>query len=68
MRELINIIFTAQFLHSVFRVTTLFYSLPWGSDRKPAGVANIALEGIMLISAFFGVFGSAATGSALGDS
>ena len=62
MRELINIIFTAQFLHSVFRVTTpiLFASLGAVIANR-AGVANIALEGIMLISAFFGVFGSAAT-------
>ena len=67
MRELLNIIFTAQFLHSVFRVTTpiLFASLGAVIANR-AGVANIALEGIMLISAFFGVFGSAATGSALG--
>lgn len=65
MKDLLEIIFTVQFLHSIFRVTTpiLFATLGAVVANK-AGVANIALEGIMLIAAFCGVFGSAATHSA----
>lgn len=67
MNELLNIIFSAHFLHSIFRVTTpiLFASLGAVIANR-AGVANIALEGIMLIAAFFGVFGSVLTNSAIG--
>ena len=66
MKDLIEILMTAQFIHSIFRVTTPILFATLGAviaDR--AGVPNIALEGIMLIAAFCGVFGSAATHSAL---
>ena len=65
MKDLISILFTTQFLHSIFRVSTpiLFAALGAVVANK-AGVANIAIEGIMLIAAFCGVFGSAVTHSA----
>jgi len=56
MKDFLQIIFTTQFGYSVLRVTTpiLFAALAaLVSDR--AGVINIALEGIMLITALTGV-------------
>lgn len=60
MEELFNIIFNTEFWYSVLRVTTPILFAALGaliSDR--AGVINIALEGIMLISALTGVLVSA---------
>ncbi|GKX30411.1 ABC transporter permease [Vallitalea longa] len=65
MEELFNIIFNTEFWYSVLRVTTPILFAALGaliSDR--AGVINIALEGIMLISALTGVLVSAAFQSA----
>lgn len=65
MKELLEILITPQFLHSVFRVTTpILFAALGAVIANRAGVANIALEGIMLIASFCGVFGSAVTGSA----
>lgn len=65
MNQFIDIIFSASFGYGVIRVTTpiLFAALGCLIADK-AGVINIALEGIMLISALTGVVVSAATGSA----
>jgi simple sugar transport system permease protein len=65
MIQMLSIIFNAEFGYSVLRVTTpiLFATLAALISDK-AGVMNIALEGIMLISALSGVVFSALTGSA----
>jgi simple sugar transport system permease protein len=65
MTQMLSIIFNAEFGYSVLRVTTpiLFATLAALISDK-AGVMNIALEGIMLISALSGVVFSALTGSA----
>jgi len=65
MIQMLSIIFNAEFGYSVLRVTTpiLFATLAALISDK-AGVMNIALEGIMLISALAGVVFSALTGSA----
>jgi len=53
-------IFTATFLASVIRVSTpIILPAMGGLISELAGVINIALEGIMLASAFFGVIVSA---------
>lgn len=53
-------IFTAAFLASVIRVSTpIILPAMGGLISELAGVINIALEGIMLASAFFGVIVSA---------
>lgn len=65
MNKFLGIIFSTQFFYSIFRVATPILFASMGAVvANTAGIANIALEGIMLISAFTGVFISAATGSA----
>ncbi|SHH89007.1 simple sugar transport system permease protein [Clostridium collagenovorans DSM 3089] len=64
MQELFDIVFTTGFGYSILRVTTpiLFAALAaLISDR--AGVINIGLEGIMLISALVGVVAGTSFGS-----
>lgn len=64
--EILKTIFSVDFAFSIFRITTpvLFAALAAVvADR--AGVTNIGLEGIMMISALSGVVFSAWTGSAL---
>ncbi len=65
MNQILSVVFTAEFGYSALRVTTpiLFATLGALISDK-AGVMNIALEGIMLISALAGVVFSAITGSA----
>ena len=65
LNGIINIIFSEAFVFSIFRITTpiLFAALAAVvADR--AGVTNIGLEGIMMISALTGVIFSAWTESA----
>ncbi|CAM2910297.1 ABC transporter permease [Hathewaya histolytica] len=64
MKEFFNIIFSVGFGYAILRVTTpiLFAALGALISDK-AGVINIALEGIMLISALTGVVFSALTGN-----
>lgn len=65
LNGIINIIFSEAFVFSIFRITTpiLFAALAAVvADR--AGVTNIGLEGIMMISALTGVIFSAWTQSA----
>lgn len=66
MSAFFDIIFSSHFGYSVLRVSTpiLFAALGALISDK-AGVINIALEGIMLMSALTGVIFSAITGSAL---
>lgn len=65
LNGIVNIIFSEAFVFSIFRITTpiLFAALAAVvADR--AGVTNIGLEGIMMISALTGVIFSAWTQSA----
>ncbi len=65
LKNIIGIIFSEAFVFSIFRITTpiLFAALAAVvADR--AGVTNIGLEGIMMISALTGVIFSAWTQSA----
>ncbi len=65
MNNAIELIFSAEFISSVIRVTTpiLFATMAiLLSDR--AGVLNISIEGTMLFAALMGVVGSAYTQSA----
>ncbi|WP_067139394.1 ABC transporter permease [Oceanivirga salmonicida] len=60
MNNLVNAIFSADFVYSIFRLTTPILLAALAAlitDR--AGVMNIGLEGIMLSSALMGVIGSA---------
>ena len=65
MNELLNIVFSTDFAFSILRVATpiLFAALGALISNK-AGIVNIGLEGIMLVSALTGVVVSAQTGSA----
>lgn len=65
MNQALAAILTPEFGYSVLRVTTpiLFATLAALISDK-AGVMNIALEGIMLMSALTGVYVSAVSGSA----
>ena len=66
MNGLANIIFSTDFLYSVFRVATpLLFAGMGAVISDVAGVPNIALEGLMLIAAFAGMFFSYLTQSAL---
>src|SRR5690554_887723 len=57
---------TPQFGYSIIRVTTPLLLPALGvAISELSGAANIALEGIMLLAAFFGVVLSAYTGSLL---
>jgi len=65
MNNIMELIFSAEFISSVIRVTTpiLFATMAiLLSDR--AGVLNISIEGTMLFAALMGVVGSAYTQSA----
>lgn len=65
MEALLKIIFTPAFFYSVLRVTTpILFAALGAVVANTAGIANIALEGIMLISAFLGMLCSALSGSA----
>jgi len=62
MNDIIKGILTPAFVYSVIRVTTpILFAALGALITDLAGVINIALEGIMLTSAFFGVLISAFT-------
>lgn len=65
-QQIINSVFTTTFVYSIIRITApiLFAALASAVSER-AGVANIGLEGIMMISALSGVLFSAWTQSAL---
>ena len=57
MSALANLIFTTDFFYSILRVTTPLLFASMGAVLSDvAGVPNIALEGMMLIAAFAGMF------------
>jgi simple sugar transport system permease protein len=64
--DIFQYIFNIDFAYSVLRVTTpiLFAALASVVTER-AGASNIALEGIMLFAALFGVLGSGLTGGSL---
>lgn len=65
MSEIMDILFTSEFAYSIIRVTTpILFAALGAVIANTAGVANIALEGLMLIAALVGVLVSAFTGSA----
>lgn len=65
METIFDVIFSADFVNSLLRVTTplLFATMAVLVSNK-AGVLNIGVEGMMLTAALVGVAGSAVTGSA----
>ncbi len=64
MNPLIKSFFSIDFFSTVLRVMTpLLFPAIGVAISELAGSVNIALEGIMLVSAFFGVIVSAFTGS-----
>lgn len=65
--QILGTVFTTSFLAAIFRITApiLFAALASAVSER-AGVANIGLEGIMMISALSGVLFSAWTQSAFG--
>ena len=64
MSPLLNSIFSTGFAFAILRVMTpLLFPALGVAVSELAGSVNIALEGIMLVSAFFGVIVSAYTGS-----
>ena len=59
MKLLLDIIFSADFLHSVIRLSTpLLFATMAALISDRAGVLNIGIEGTMLFSALMGVVGS----------
>ena len=63
MKLLLDIIFSADFLHSVIRLSTpLLFATMAALISDRAGVLNIGIEGTMLFSALMGVVGSASRG------
>ena len=57
MKPFMDLIFTTDFFYSIFRVTTpLLFASMGAVISDVAGVPNIALEGMMLIAAFAGMF------------
>ncbi|HCZ06282.1 MAG: ral nucleoside transport system permease protein [Thermotogota bacterium] len=65
MNEIARSILSAEFVYSVIRVSTpLIFAVMGALLSEIAGVINIALEGMMLMAAFWGVIVSAFTGSA----
>jgi len=65
MKEFANLIFTSDFIYSIFRVTTpLLFASMGALISDVAGVPNISLEGLMLIAAFSGMYFSYLTQSA----
>jgi simple sugar transport system permease protein len=64
MNPFLKNILSPEFVYAIFRVTTpILYAAMGVAISELAGAQNIALEGIMLVSAFAGVVVSAVTGS-----
>ena len=64
MKLLLDIVFSADFLHSVIRLSTpLLFATMAALISDRAGVLNIGIEGTMLFSALMGVVGSAYLGN-----
>ena len=66
MRGFIDLIFSVDFVYSIFRVMTpLLFASMGAVISDIAGVPNIALEGLMLMAAFAGMYFSYLSQSAL---
>ncbi|MEG0307842.1 MAG: ABC transporter permease [Clostridium sp.] len=66
MDKISDLIFSSTFIFSIIRVSTpILYPALGAVIANKAGIPNIGLEGIMLMSALAGVVGSAFSGSAL---
>ena len=60
MSTILNSVLTPSFLYSVIRVATPLILASLGAViTSNAGITNIGIEGVMLISALAGVFASA---------
>lgn len=65
MERIIDLLWSPEFAYSIIRVTTpILFAALGAVIANTAGVANIALEGLMLIAALVGVIVSSLTGSA----
>ncbi|MFE4713365.1 MULTISPECIES: ABC transporter permease [Paenibacillus] len=65
MNSLLNVILTTDFAFSVLRVTTpILFAALGALISNRAGIINIGMEGIMLVSALAGVIVSSYSGSA----
>lgn len=65
MKVFMDLVFTSDFFYSILRVTTpLLFASMGAVISDVAGVPNIALEGMMLIAAFAGMYVSYLFGSA----
>lgn len=65
MNSLLDVIFTTDFAFSLLRVTTpILFAALGALISNRAGIINIGMEGIMLVSALAGVIVSAYTQSA----
>lgn len=66
MKGFANLIFSVDFVYSIFRVMTpLLFASMGAVISDIAGVPNIALEGLMLMAAFSGMYFSYLTQSAM---
>lgn len=64
MGQILEIIFTADFLHSIIRLSTpILFATMAALISERAGVINIGIEGTMLFASLMGVVGSAFTGN-----
>lgn len=64
---MLNGIFSAEFINSILRATTpILFATMASAVAAKAGICNMALEGMMLLSALFGVLFSALGGGIFG--
>ena len=64
MGQILEIIFTADFLHSIIRLSTpILFATMAALISERAGVITIGIEGTMLFASLMGVVGSAFTGN-----
>ena len=69
MGQILEIIFTADFLHSIIRLSTpILFATMAALISERAGVINIGIEGTMLFASLMGVVGSAFTGNGTASS